>query len=307
MIGAVAVAATTSGDSAAFTHVVRPGESVSQIAERVYGRVELERVVAAANALGDASGTTIVPGMRLELPAVEHHKVLPGETWHSIAAERLGAPGRGDVLAQLNHSNPWLPPAIGSELVVPYALRYVASRGDTTEAVAYRFLGRRDEAYVVASYNDLKRAVLLQGEVILVPLSDLPLTEEGKREALGAAGKVRSEGAGEARAAQELCEREIPQLRQHLRHGRYLEAVVRGAGLLAHGGLSEPQLGQIERALTEAYAALDARGLAATACAEWRRHDPDAVLDPIELSPKILLACIEAGPAPGEPRPGATP
>ena len=35
-------------------------------------------------------------------------------------------------------------------------------------------------------------------------------------------------------------------------------------------------------------------GLAETACTAWREADPTAVLDPIELSPKILRACTSA-------------
>ena len=44
----------------------------------------------------------------------------------------------------------------------------------------------------------------------------------------------------------------------------------------------------------EAYVALDAPGLAETACTAWREADPTAVLDPVELSPKILRACTSA-------------
>lgn len=230
--------------------------------------------------------------MRLELPAVDHYKVLPGDTWQSIAAARLGQAERGDVLSHVNDSHPWLKPAIGREIVVPYNLRYVASRGDTTQSLAYRFLKRRDDAWVIASYNGLKRARLRQGEVLLVPLIDLSLTEEGRKAAVMAGALVRSQGGGSARQAQRRAEVELPKLAMDVRRGRYIEAVARGATLLGLEGLSEPQLGETHRQLTEAYVALDAIGLAATACAKWRTHDPTAVLDPVMLSPKIIEACV---------------
>ncbi len=289
------VVLTASADSVAFPHIVRRGESLGQIAERVYGRLELERLIVAVNGLHGARGSTIVPGMRLELPAVGYHKVLPGETWKTIAAARLGHPDRNDVLAQLNGANPWLRPPIGSEIVIPYNLRYVASRGDTTQTVAYRFLGRRDGAYIVASYNLFKRASLRQGEVVLVPLTDLTLTEAGKQAALNAGALVRSETGGGAREAQKKASAELPRLVQDVRHGHYIEAIARGAAMLRLD-LSESQLARIHEQLTVAYVALEARGLAATSCSAWLRNDPSVVLNPIDHSPKILAVCLgEAG------------
>lgn len=284
--------ATAASDGVAFPHVVRQGESVAQIAEQIYGKVELERVLVAANGLGGRRGSSVVPGMRLELPAVGYHKVLAGESWQSIASELLGDKRRGDVLSQVNESHPWLKPAVGREIVVPYNLRYVASRGDTTQTVAYRFLGRRDKAWFVTSYNNLRRARLRQGEVILVPLTELPLTELGRHAALTAGALVRSQGAGSARQSQRLANSELPLLALDVRRGRYVEAVARGAGLLARGGLSNPQMADVYRLLTVAYVALSAGGPAATACARWRQYDPTAVLDPIDHSPKVLAVCI---------------
>jgi len=282
-------------DVSAFPHVVRQGETVAQIAESIYGRVELERVIVTANGLDGRRGGEIIAGMRLELPAIGYRKVLPGDTWQSIADELLGTERRGDVLAHINDSHPWLKPDIGREIAVPYNLRYVASRGDTTQTVAYRFLKRRDDAWIVASYNNLTRARLRQGDVLLVPLIDLALTDAGRQASINAGALVRSQGGGAAREAQRKAELELPRLALDVRRGHYIEAVARGAALLSTEGLSEPQLADVHRLLTEAYVALDATGLAVTACARWRQHDPSAVLDPIDHSPKILAACVGDG------------
>ena len=81
--------------------------------------------------------------------------------------------------------------------------------------------------------------------------------------------------------------------------GRILPGLVaidteHGNRILGYGDLARPEVASVQRALTEAYVALDALGLAETACTAWREADPAAPLDPVELSPKILRACVAA-------------
>lgn len=301
------IAATLAAGSgaAAFPHVVREGETLAQIAERTYGRVQMEQVLVAANSLDTGGGVSIVPGLRLEIPALAHHRVSAGETWASLAAQLLGAADRSDVLALSNDTMPWIEPTDGQEILVPYNLRTTVGQGDSLLTIAYRFLGKRDNAWMLDRYNHLKQNPVVRGSVILVPLTDLPLTPEGKTEAASAGAIVRSEGAGRAREAQRKVDAELPQLASDVRSGRYIDAVVRGNRLLGYGDLARVQVATIERQLLEAYVALDANGLAETACAAWRGADPVARLDPIDLSPKILQACTSAIVAPPQPEPPA--
>jgi hypothetical protein len=290
------------GDASAFPHIVKPGESLAQIAERIYGRIEMEQLLVAANALDAGSGISIVAGMRLELPAAGHARVATGDSWTSLAETLLGHPDRSDVLALANDSMPWLVPADGQEIIVPYNLRYVVAQGDSTLTIAYRFLGERDKAWMLDRYNHLNGKALRRGDVVLVPLTHLSLTPEGRAAAASAGLMVRAEGGGHAREAQRRAEGELPQLASDIRGGRYVDAIVRGNRLLGSGDLAKPQLAAIQRALLEAYVALDATGLAETACMTWRTLDPSAQLDPVELSPKILRACtMNASPPKAEP------
>jgi hypothetical protein len=296
--GLVAATLAAAGGAAAFPHVVREGETLAKIAERTYGRVQMEQVLVAANALDSGGGVSIVPGLRLEIPALGHHRVTAGETWASLAAQLLGAADRSDVLALSNDTMPWLEPTDGQEIIVPYNLRYVVGQSDSLLTIAYRFLGKRDKAWMLDRYNHLKQDPVVRGSVILVPLTDLPLTAEGKAEAASAGALVRSEGAGRAREAQRKVDAELPQLASDVRSGRYIDAVVRGNRLLGYGDLARVQVAAVQRQLLEAYVALDASGLAETACAAWRTADRAARLDPVELSPKILQACTSAAAAP---------
>ena len=278
-------------DALAFPHVVQRGETLASIAERFYGRIQNEKLLVMANLLDVEGGTDIVPGMRLEVPALAHRRVKRGDTWKGLAAELLGHPDREDVLAVANGTSPWLPPEDGAEIVVPYNLRVVASPTDTIVSIAFKYMGDMNKAWVLDRYNRFKGRKLRRGDVVLVPVVDLPLTDEGRAAAADAAAQRCSEGGGDTRLSQRKVHAELPLLIADVRNGRYVDAVRRGNRFLASAELTKAQLASVNRQLLEAYVALDAPGLATEACAEWRKHDPNARLDPIKLSPKLLKAC----------------
>lgn len=279
----------------AFPYVVKKGETLADLAGRFYGKVELERVLVPANALdSDPSRSQLIAGMRVEIPSAAHHTVAPGETWETLAERYLGLKRRSEALALLNGSMPWLPIDTGREILIPFNLRYVVKRGDSTPSIAYRFLPKRDDAYMLDRYNDLGGDPVEPGDVILVPIGDLALTDEGRKAAKEGLDYVASEGEGDDRDAQDAAEGEIPKLVSEVRAGAYVEAVAHGSGLLASGKLTDPETARIERELLEAYVALDEALLAEQACRALRKADPDVVLDPVELSPKILHACTSS-------------
>jgi hypothetical protein len=280
----------------AFTHVVQKNETLAQIAERTYGKIQYEKILVAANALDAQGGSPIVAGQRLEVPALDHYRIKAGDTWEALAKQLLGDPDRNVVLAQANDTMPWIAPAEGAEIIVPYNLRYIATQADTIVTITAKFTGEKEKAWIYDQYNHLKGQPVRRGDVILIPLTNLPLTEAGKAEAAGADSTARSQAAGLAREAQRKVEAEMPLLLGDVRGGRYVDAITRGGKMLALGDLTRPQLATIQRQLTEAYVALDAPGLAAAACAAWRESDPKAKPDPVMSSPKIVAACSRAQP-----------
>ena len=294
-LGALAASACLVCDQhevAAFPYTAQRGDTLAEIAQRFYGKVEMEKVLVAAN--GFDGDVPMLAGMRIEVPAVSYRHVKPGDSWNGLAETLLGDSRRGEALALSNDSMPWVPPVGGREIVVPYPLRYVVKKGESTLSVAYHFLGKRDLAYVIDRFNHLKGEPVEPGDVLIVPVTDLVLTDEGREAARTSLAVVAGESGGDDRDAQEQASRELPLLEKDVREGRYLEAIARGNQLVGAGTLTEPDLAAIHRQLVEALVALDAYDLASEACHEWRRNDPEAVLDPMELSPKIMRACAAA-------------
>jgi hypothetical protein len=285
---------TLIGQAQAFTHVVTEKDTLASIAERYYGRIQFEKLLVAANDLDARGGSPIVRGMRLEVPALGHRVVRQGETWDSLAAELLGSPKRSDVLSLANDSSPWLTPEEGAEIIVPFNLRVLPDSGDTLITIAYRFYGDMNRAWVLDRYNLLDGRKLQPGDVVLVPLTELPLTDAGKQAARASAGAACSQAQGETRSVQKKVAQELPALLSDIRSGRYVDAVARGTRFLASAELSEPQVALVHRQLLEAYVALEAPGLATSACSEWLKRSPGVTLSPVELSPKILAACGRA-------------
>lgn len=283
--------------ASAFTHVVQPGETLASIAERYYGRISYERVLVYANSLDACGGFPVVAGMRLEIPAVAHHRVAPGDTWQTLARDLLGGTHRGEMMARANRAKSWIPPEEGADVIVPYNLRFLVQQRETSVSISKRFFRDDESAWMLDRYNSIDGKALHRGDVVLVPLSDLPLTEQGQAAARASDSIARSEGGGKARQAQRQVAAQLPQVLADLRGGHYVQALVSVYGMLGLGDLTKPQIADLYRIMTEAYVALDASGLAAQACQVWREADPSVVLDEVYLSPKIIVAC-KAGQQP---------
>jgi hypothetical protein len=297
LVAIVATIASTKR-AEAFTHIVKPGETLAQIAVRVYGDAKLEVVLAGANALDSQGGSAPVPGMRLEVPAPGYHRVVAGETWGDLALVWLGDVKRADVLARVNNAVAWIPPVDGLEIQIPFVLTFIAGDNDRVDAVALRYLGDANRAWEIDAYNGRKVSpqvkdplALKRSDVVLVPLLSLRLTDEGKAEARRGLERGKVEGASMTLDAQRRADSELPLLLADVRGGRYLDAVTRGNRVLGSGDLTKAQLATLHRALLEAYVALESTGAAAGACAAWRTSDPAGKLDPDLVSPKIRAAC----------------
>ena len=218
--------------------------------------------------------------MRLEAPAPGHHTVMQGENWQELAMSWLGASdmARNELLAHANKGVPWVPPVEGQEIEIPAVVTYIAGEGETVNTCAARFWGNPNRGWELNSYNGRQGVNLRRGEVVLVPMPGLRLTEAGRAEARRAERDGAS-GAHGPRAATQGRRRTAAAPGRRTVWPVSAEAVARGNRVLGGGALTHPQLAIVYRALLEAYVALDARGPATAACAAWRSNDPGASLD----------------------------
>jgi LysM repeat protein len=278
----------------ALVHVVQPGDTLAALAERYYGRVQHERLLVAANRLDLQGGIRLVPGMRLEVPTASHYTVKKGDTWAALSQRFLGESQRSDVLSMSNGSSPWMTPEPGARIIVPYDLTLVVATDETVVSIAQKYLGDRNKAWMLTRYNDLKKGNLERGVVLLIPLTDIELSAEGERLATDFKSMEAEASFIEQRHEQKRIAGEIPALIADVRGGRYVDAVARANRFIATRALTVPQQAIVYRQLLEAYVALDAQGLAAAACGEWKTAEPNATLDPAKLSPKIIAACRQS-------------
>ena len=242
VVGTVLGAAlAASGDAGAFQHIVKPGETLAQVADRVYGDAKLETVLVGANALDVQGGTVISPGMRLEVPAPGHHTVIQGETWADLALYWLGTSdmARNELLAHSNKGVPWVPPVEGQEIEIPAVVTYIAGEGETVNSIAARFWADGARGWELNTYNRREGVGVRRGEVVLVPMPGLRLTEAGRAEARAAAERDGASG-GMALELQRKADSELPQLLADVRYGRYAEAVARGNRLLGRRRADAP-------------------------------------------------------------------
>jgi len=283
------------GPAAAFPYIVQPSDTLAALAERYYGRIQYERVLVVANRLDLSGGTPLVPGMQLEIPTVSYYVVRKADTWASLAARFLGSADRADVLALANGSNPWLIPEPGARILIPYNLAVLIEGDETVMSLAQKYLGDARQAWTLTHYNKLKHNRIEKGSVFLIPMQDLELTDAG-RDAVHALTKSSCDDSAKLRHLQRRVAAEIPALVADIHGGRYVDAVARGNRFIASDVLTTSQRAVVYRQLLEAYVALDSQGAATAACSQWRKVDPKARLDPAQMSPKTLKACLRAGP-----------
>lgn len=272
-----------------FQHIVREGETLASIAERYYGDPRRETVLVAENGLTAQGGAPIVVGLRLQVPYVHFHRVEEGETWAQLARRFYGDVRRAFVLVEANRGDSQEQPPVGAELLVPYPLRHVAGQNENVSRIAKNYFGSGiDHVRRLRRFNGFRNNRLTRGQAVLIPLSDLLLSEEGRNIIAEETGDAPN--AGEVRELQAQIERELPDLVEHVRRGRYTEAVALGNRLLGARMLTGNQIVTIQRHLGTSFVALGRHDLAIQAFRAALDRQHDLTLDTVRTSPTVMRA-----------------
>jgi hypothetical protein len=285
----------------ALVHIVRPSETLAAIAELYYGDAHREGAIVAENSLGVDGGSPIVVGLRLVIPTVRYHRVLEGETWASLAERYYGDVRRAFVLIEANAVGAGKQPALGAQLLIPHPLRYLVNSHDVVRQAAREFYdGSTKSIAMLRRFNGLKTGRVGRGEILLLPLANLVLSERGRKLAQEQGRALAA--AAEARDGQLSVHDELPALHEHVQKGRYVEAVALANRLIGTGHLTGNQIVSIQRELGTALVALDREDLALEAFKTLLEKQPDVELGLGDTSPRVLHVLDSAKRALAEAR-----
>jgi hypothetical protein len=266
---------------------------LASIAELYYGDAQRESVLVAENGLPEEGGSAILVGMRLMVPTVAYHRAVDGETWADLASRYYGDPQRAFALIEVNGRKLNAErPDTGAELLIPYPLRVVVTQTDSLRKVTKEFFHNPAGMATIRRFNQGARPRFSRGEILLVPIADLTLSPAGRKLADAQSG-LPSTG-GELRRKQEEIDAKLPELRDHVRRGRYADAVALGNQLIGGGDLTGSQIETVQRELGIAFVALGRDDLAQAAFRAWLAQQPDAEFDSVRTSPKVLRVFEDA-------------
>jgi hypothetical protein len=288
---AILVAAAPA-DARVLLHVARATDTPEALAAEYYGNRSLALFILEANGLPRGRG--LKAGQKVRIPTAFRYRLKRGETLELIAARFLEDKRRAPYLAQWSGLPRGDKGREGEEVVVPFQLVHKAPAPESLQSLARNYYGDAGQAKLLAGYNFRSSPVLAPGDKLIVPITHVRVRSVHLAPHAAPSEKVAEAPPPDAAKREaELAERVAARLaRAELayKEGSYPDVPAQLTKLLSEEDPSEPQLVAIHRLLAFAYVALGADEVAVKEFREVLERDPDLVLDPALVSPKIRAA-----------------
>jgi LysM repeat protein len=159
-------------------HVVGPGETLSDVADRYWGESGWADLLRTHNELRTRSAPR---GTRLRVPMPVERAVKANDTWASIGKSALGDSAYGPLVARLNRRDASVKPKAGETVRVPVPVNYRLGKGETLASLARRFLSGTRDWPLLAKLNSIQNPSRLRaGASLRIPV--VPRTTPAKIE-----------------------------------------------------------------------------------------------------------------------------
>jgi hypothetical protein len=287
MVAGLALLLSLSAGAAERLVGLAPGESLEQLAERIYGDPMRAAVLRAHNRLPAGPPE---PGAMLEAPVSETVWVGAGDSWSSLAKEHWGDARLARDLARLVSGDADAKLPVGATIQLPVFVEERLGRGDTLAALSRRHYSTSARADLLLRVNGIRNARRLQvGAKIRVPvvLSEAGLQAE---QPLGPPAPRQPDVAAPAAAAAggpfEVPLRDAIHAYLEGSYDRALEELEElRPGVLANGSRQDQEL--LLSHLVYLYVAFDRPDRACETFSGLRRLDREIRFDEDLVSPKI--------------------
>ena len=233
-------------------------------------------------------------GETLRIPYCPVHRIVPGDSWSSIAQHHLGRMSAYPAIAELNGLPVEAPLEVGSRVTIPVVLPHRLRRGETLAVLAERYYGNSTLGRVLQEFNGIEDPRRLSVDTrIGIPVVSLTLAAQP---ADVASSKPASKPEPAARYADRIEAAGTAYLDGDYDRAREMAEALRSP-VRAEGNDAEKS--ELFRLLTFIYVAFD---LQTETCDTWKDRvalAPPPRLDPDRVSPKILeaLSRCESGAA----------
>lgn len=159
-------------------HVLRDGESLAALADHFYGSRWKAVYILGRNQL--ASSKEAKAGMRLLIPACWIYRVRRGDSPTKIAKKYLGDAERFTVMMSMNGLDKDQEIKVGQELLMPFHITHPVQRGDSLSGIAKRFFGTTRKANLLRDYNG-DSSDLHPDDKLIVPIFDRAALDLNKK------------------------------------------------------------------------------------------------------------------------------